>query len=52
MGYLITIRGQKHSYWDNFKDAEKQVTVLKDTGYKCVDCQTLNCTYANGFYFV
>lgn len=52
--YLIFLDGEKHSIWNNQKDAFHQVDILADNyGKKCVSIEelpTVECS--NGIYFL
>ena len=52
--YLIFLDGEKHSIWNNKKDAIHQVDILKSHyGDQCVSIEELpNVISTNGIYFL
>jgi hypothetical protein len=54
MMYIVSFERNRHSAWNNLKDAQYQVKVLKDNGYTGISIDAFDATmnYENGHYFV
>lgn len=51
--YIVFLKdGTKHSAWNTKREAEKQITVLKNNGYKNCYFDAIETYYDNGYYFV
>lgn len=42
----------KHSAWDTYEEAKKQLRTLQDHGYKTAYIEDIDHNYNNGHYFV
>lgn len=52
---IVRVNGSRHSIWNTYSEAIKQMKVLKDFGYKNVEIEDyyfLTNGYKNGHYFV
>lgn len=52
--YIVVLREQKHSAWNTWEQAQKQVEVLKEHGYRHIKIKfETDIEYLpNGYYFI
>ena len=51
--YVVYIGTEKHSAWEDFGDAERQMETLKDSGYdEHMEIRNEDEDYYDGQYFV
>ena len=52
MMYVVFTGKTKHSAWETKSGANKQITTLKDHGYKNISIKEMDIDYEDGHYFV
>ena len=52
MKTIVFVDNEKHSAWDDARQARKQVAVLINNGYRDVHFEYIDHNYENGHYFV